>query len=65
MNKLNMIQTSKHKWRIETESGTVMQEDINIFSEYEAEEYIKRYVSSFQSFSYDLKPKKDKNDKSK
>lgn len=56
-----MVQVFKNKWRIESKSGTVIQKDITVCSIAEAEEFIKRYVSSFTpSWIYELVPLRGK-----
>jgi hypothetical protein len=53
---IKMIQTSKHKWRIETSNGNVLVEDLVIDSLKHAEDYVKGYASSFVGWSYELIP---------
>lgn len=53
---IKMVQVSKHKWMLVTSNDNVLQEDINVFSIFEAEDYVKRYISSFQNWNYVLIP---------
>lgn len=54
MSTVKMIQHSKHKWCIKTDKGVVLQDEIVISSPFEAELYIKNYISSFQGWTYDI-----------
>lgn len=49
-----MIQVSSCRWKIETKDGKVLTEDIMIGPVAEAEEYIKRYVTSFSNWKYEM-----------
>jgi hypothetical protein len=60
--KVKMIQRTPHNWRIESASGHIMQDNITAHSQYEAEEYVKRYISSFQGWSYEIVTIGGKND---
>lgn len=51
-----MIQTSKHKWKLETPSGKVLVDDIVINNAYDAELYVKSFISSFLGWDYEVKP---------
>lgn len=53
---VKMIQRSRHKWYIETEKGFVLAEDINLCNTYEAESYVKNYISSYPNWSYVIIP---------
>lgn len=53
---LKMIQTSKHKWRIESPNGAILVEDLVIDSVKHAHDYVKGYISSFSGWSYELIP---------
>jgi hypothetical protein len=54
--KVKMVQHSKHKWCIKTATDKVLQDDIVISSQFEAEEYVKKYISSFMGWTYDILP---------
>lgn len=53
-----MVQLSKHKWRIETQNGTVIKDDVTVHSISEATEYIKRYISSYNDWDFNILPLK-------
>ena len=59
-----MVQTNLHNWRIESEKGTVVKDDISVQNPYKAEEFVRSYISSFQSWTYEMVPlkKEKKND---
>jgi hypothetical protein len=42
-----MIQTSRNRWKIQSESGNVILDDVMLSNKTEAEEYIKCYVSTW------------------
>lgn len=49
-----MRQISNSIWYIENTKGTILQKDIVAHGVYEAENYIKRWVSSFPNWEYQL-----------
>jgi hypothetical protein len=51
-----MIQTEPCTWKIMTEKGIILKDDIKVSMIYEAEDYVKRYISSFNSWTYELIP---------
>lgn len=51
-----MIQTNNHRWQIKTLKGILILDDIHVDSAYEAEEYIRKYISSYQGWSYEIQP---------
>ena len=53
---LKIIQCSKHKWRVEGPKGNVLTEDLTLNSKFAAEDYIKAYISSFNSYYYVVVP---------
>lgn len=53
---VQMIQTSKHKWRLLGPKGNILIEDLNISCAYDAEQYVKSYISSFMSWTYEIIP---------
>lgn len=62
MSTIKMVQDSRHKWCIKTDKGVVLQDGITISSQFEAEEYVKNYISSFMGWTYAILPldKKEK-----
>jgi len=58
--KLVMKQQTPCRWQITTEKGIVLKDDIMLGTFLEAEDYVKRYVSSFSNFIYEMKPIADK-----
>jgi hypothetical protein len=50
-----MVQTSRNRWKIQSESGRVLLDDIILSNETEAEEYVKGYVSSW-NWDYKMVP---------
>jgi hypothetical protein len=57
-NCLIMIQTSKCNWQIVTIKGIILVDDIKIGLVAEAEDYMRKYISSFESWTYEIKPMK-------
>lgn len=51
-----MIQTSNHRWTLKTKKGIVLLDDIHVNSAYEAEQYVKAYISSYNDWSYEVQP---------
>lgn len=58
MPKVLMIQYHPMKWRIETESGFVLQYDISV-EYFRAEEYVRNWISSFSCWEYEMRPMKE------
>lgn len=52
--KILMIQEESCRWRLETEKGTVLQDNIMLGLRAEAEDYVKRYVSTYPLWTYEL-----------
>lgn len=50
-----MIQVSKCRWRIETKSGILLTDDIMIGLPAEAEDYVRKYITSYLNWGYELK----------
>jgi hypothetical protein len=48
-----MVQTSRNRWKIQSESGSILLDDIILSNEVEAEEYVKGYVSSW-NWDYEM-----------
>jgi hypothetical protein len=55
-----MRQTSKYSWEIVSDRGHVLQSGISLGSRYRAEDYVKRYVSSFHGWTYEIMELKTK-----
>jgi hypothetical protein len=55
MKKMIIKRISTACWIIENEKGTMLQENITLSTTYEAEEYIKNYVSSYLNVGYEVK----------
>lgn len=56
---VNMVQRSTCMWQIVTDKGIILAEDICIGPIAEAEEYVKRYITSFQNWTYKMVPLKE------
>lgn len=52
---IKMIQESTNRWRIESDTGIVLTDDI-ILGKLEAEDYMKRYISSYSTWTYEIIP---------
>jgi len=52
MNTLIMRQTSKYMWRIVSQNGTIVQDNIPLNNGNSAYLYIKNYVSSYNNWDY-------------
>lgn len=51
-----IIQETQHRWRIETRGGFILQGDIFLDSNSQAEDYIKNYLSSYLCWSHEVIP---------
>jgi len=51
-----MIQISQSDWQVRTETGVLMQKNVTVSSVHDATEFIKRYVSSFMGWEYEVIP---------
>ena len=65
MNKVRMVQTMQHRWKLESEKGVLLKDDIFVQNPTQAREYGNAYISSFQGWSLEVVPlkKEEKNDK--
>ncbi len=54
--KLQMVQIYGHSWNIISEAGHIIQKDIRLNTSAEAEDYIRRYVSSYPAMGYVMVP---------
>ena len=65
-NKLvKMIQIHQANWTIQTATGTILKEDITLGLYDEAEEYVRKYITSFSGWSYEMLPLKPKTKETK
>lgn len=55
-----MVQVGKYQWQLETKDGKVLKEALLMHSVKDAEAWAKSYISSFQSWSLEIKPKENK-----
>lgn len=49
-----MVQLTPHLWQIESEKGHVIAPSITAHSAFEAEQYVKNYITSFQNWDYKM-----------
>lgn len=57
-----MVQTMQFRWKIETDQGHVLQDDIMLQNSYEANKYAQNYISSFSGWTVDIVPLKKEED---
>lgn len=55
MVKVLMVQTYGYRWKITTVDGKVITDDI-LIPAHQAEDYVRAWVSSFQSWTYEVIP---------
>jgi hypothetical protein len=55
MVKVLMVQCFPNRWKITTEDGKVLAEDITVPA-FKAEEYVRAWVSSFHCWTYEVIP---------
>lgn len=55
-----MIEVLPNLWRIESDKGFILQDEIYCYGLHKAAEYVKNYVSSFSCWQYELKPMESK-----
>jgi hypothetical protein len=58
---VKMIQVFKCNWKIENLKGDTLKDNITVGTLYEAEQYVKAYVSSFMNWNYEMVPLKKEN----
>lgn len=58
--KLKIVQNSQVNWHVQSPNGTILQKDITIASHYDAERFIKNYVSSFTNWGWEVVPMEHK-----
>lgn len=51
-----MRQTSRYNWDIVSKKGSILQADLSFKDAYQAEQYVKNYITSFQSWDYEMEP---------
>jgi hypothetical protein len=52
--KVKMVQVSKHRWNLVAPKGHVMVEGLYLESPFKASEWCAAYISTFQSWSFEL-----------
>ena len=55
---VQMVQTSRNRWKLLAPKGHVMVDDIVLSNIHEAKEFVDKYISSFTGWSYDVIPMK-------
>lgn len=58
--KVRMVQRSKNRWELQTSKGYPLQTDITVSSKKEAEDFVKRYLTSFNCWTYEIIPLEEK-----
>lgn len=58
MKKVVMEQTSNYRWRLVSPSGHVMVDDKDFASAKDAEDWVIAYISSFNDWSYEMRPRR-------
>ncbi len=56
---IKMVQVMPARWEIQSDKGHVMVKDITCGNISEALEYVRKYASSFNSWTYEVVPLKD------
>lgn len=51
-----MRQVSKQRWRLESEAGKIIEDDIQCYTPYDAECWVKAYTSGYQCWEYKIIP---------
>lgn len=57
---VKLVQTSRYHWHLESPKGTIMVDNLSFDSIWKAEDWVKAYVSSYNDWSYVIKPKEQK-----
>ncbi len=57
MKVLKMVQMSKYRWNLISPKGPIIKDDLLFANAHKAEEWVKSYVSSFQTWEYIVIPK--------
>jgi hypothetical protein len=58
--KVRLIQKNKNRWELVSPTGHVMLDNLQFYSEYEAVNWCKSYVSSFNDWRFELVLLKEK-----
>ena len=53
---VSMIQTSQCNWHIKSPKGHILMDNITVGTVHLAEDYVKRYISSFPDWTFKLIP---------
>jgi hypothetical protein len=51
---VRMVQTNKNGWRLETDNGTIILDDIILHSVEEARRFANAYISTWQSWDFSI-----------
>ncbi len=65
MTKILMVQISNNLWQLETTKGVVLKDDIRVHNPEAAKNYVKSYISSFNSWDYEVRPLQPKIERNK
>lgn len=57
---VKMVEVNYGRWEIQTRRGYVIKGEIYVGTKTEAEDYIKRYLSSYLCWNYELIPMKER-----
>ncbi len=57
-----LVQLNKYRWRLESNKGVIIMDDISAHSSYDAEKWVRGYVSSFACWEYRIKPQEENKD---
>lgn len=53
---VQMVQVGRYRWNLFAPKGHILVEDMNFADGYRAEQWVKSYVSSWNDWSYVIKP---------
>lgn len=56
MTTIYMIQVAPQRWQLESQSGAILKDDLLMNSQFDAEKYVREYISSFPAWIYKMKP---------
>lgn len=51
---VKMVQTSKYQWQLLSQKDTIICDNIAFGTVYEAEEWVKKYISSYMTWGYKI-----------
>lgn len=57
MTKVYMVQLNKLDWELRAGSGKILVEGLKMGSRHEAEQWVRAYISSYPSWTYQMVPK--------